>query len=76
MHDLIVSNVIFHTLSTLALIVVSAATALHNPLRRREPRQFSTLAMVPRLVTPTRLEPAALPREHGLDRDLELSEAA
>jgi hypothetical protein len=40
MHDIIIANLIFHSLATLALLLVSAATALHGPLRRRAPRTY------------------------------------
>jgi len=74
MYDLMLSNLIFHALSSLALIVFCAATALHNPLRRREPRRYVAIAAEPQAMA------AAVPdlaiREHALDLDLELAEAA
>jgi hypothetical protein len=76
MHDLVLANVIFHTLSTLALFGVSAATALHNPLRRRGARQYVALVLTPEAPAPDRIDLNAMPREHALDLDLELAEAA
>jgi hypothetical protein len=75
MHDLIVSNMVFHALSTLALFVFCAATALHDPLRRREPRRHVAIAVAPQVATAAPAADLAI-REHALDLDLEIAEAA
>jgi hypothetical protein len=56
MHDILYSNMIFHTLSTLALLIFSAATALHDPLRRREPRLYAVATGLPKAAVPARTD--------------------
>ena len=76
MHDILLSNVIFHSLATLALLVVSAATALRDPLRRREPRRYTLDGVAATNTSPARLPHAAHASARSLDIDLELADAA
>ena len=55
MHDIIFSNMIFHTLATLALLIISAATALHDPLRRRAPRFYTVTGAWPKAAAPAQI---------------------
>jgi hypothetical protein len=50
MYELTISTLAFHALATLALLAVSAATALRNPLRRRGPSMNCVTAAQPTLV--------------------------
>jgi hypothetical protein len=76
MHELFLSNMIFHSLSTLALFLVCALNVLRNPLRRREPRVYTLITAAPESSAPTRPEAVAYSREHALDLDLEMADAA
>jgi uncharacterized membrane protein len=49
MHELLISNLVFHALATLALVAVAAATSLPNMSRRRTPR---TYVVMPSMTAP------------------------
>ncbi len=44
MYELVISNLAFHLLASLALVVVAAATSLDNLSRRRRERTFAVKA--------------------------------
>lgn len=51
MYELVISNLAFHLLASLALVVVAAATSLDNLSRRRRQRTFTVNVATPALVT-------------------------
>ena len=76
MNDFLLSNMIFHTLATIALLLYAATSALHVPFRRGATLVSRVISPAPEPSSPARQEIICFPREHGLDRDLELAEAA
>jgi hypothetical protein len=47
MHELLISNLVFHALATLALVAVAAATSLPDMWRRRTPRTYVVMLSMP-----------------------------